>query len=188
MGSTSQFAGMGMKTGGAYEGAVAQKISNRINAETSAYQAQQAVLNGQANVESTDLQVAQVKGQQRAAMGANGVDLGYGSATDVLASTDLLGDRDKATIMDNALRTAWGYRSQEAQYTAANKSIHPGLAAFTSLLGSAGSTQGQQAVGNVQGNSSFWSGMFASSGGSGSNPAGYNGTMNNPSAYVAPSY
>jgi len=144
MGTAAQFGGMGLKAGGAYEGAVAQKISNRINAETAAYQAQQAVLNGQTNVESTDLQVAQVKGQQRAAMAANGIDLGSGSATDVLASTDLLGDRDKATIMDNALRTAWGYRSQEAQYAAANKSIHPGLAAFTSLLGSAGSTQGQQ--------------------------------------------
>lgn len=146
MGTAAQFGGMGLKAGGAYEDAVAQKISNRVNAETKAYQAQQTVLNGQTNVETEDLQVAQVKGAQRAAMAANGIDLGVGSATDVLASTDLLGDRDKATIMDNALRTAWGYRVEEAQFAAANKSIHPGLAAFTSLLGSAGSTQGQQST------------------------------------------
>lgn len=149
MGTAAQFGGMGLKAGGAYEGAVAQKISNRVNADIAAYQASQAVQNGQTNVETSELSTAQVKGAQRAAMGANGVDLGYGSATDVLASTDLLGDRDKATIMDNALRTAWGYKVQEAQYANANRSIHPGLAAFGSLLGSAGSTQGQQSFNNL---------------------------------------
>lgn len=146
MGTGTQFASMGLKALGAYGGSVSQKISNRINAQIADYQAGQAVINGQTNVETSELQTAQVKGQQRAAMGANGIDLGEGSATDVLASTDILGDRDKVTIMDNALRTAWGYRTQSAEYAAANKSIHPGLAAFTSLLGSAGSTQGQAAV------------------------------------------
>lgn len=149
MGTAAQFGGMGMTAGGAYEGAVAQKISNRVNADIATYQASQAEQNGQANVETEDLQVAQVKGQQRAALAANGVDLGVGSATDVLASTDILGDRDKATIMDNALRTAWGYKVQAAQYANANNSIHPGLAAFGSLFGSATSTQGQQSFNNL---------------------------------------
>lgn len=149
MGTAAQFGGMGMKAGGAYEGAVAQKISNRVNADIATYQASQAITNGQTNVETSELSTAQVKGQQRAAMGANGVDLGSGSATDVLASTDLLGERDTATIMDNALRTAWGYKVQAAQYANANRSIHPGLAAFSSLLGSASSTQGQQSFNNL---------------------------------------
>ena len=149
MGTAAQFGGMGLKAGGAYESAVAQKISNRVNADIAAYQASQAVQNGQAEVDKLDLQVAQVKGQQRASMAANGVDLGQGSATDVLASTDLLGDRDKATTMDNALRTAWGYKVQQAEYKNANAQIHPGLSAFTSLFGSATSTQGQQAITNL---------------------------------------
>lgn len=164
MGTAAQFGGMGMKAGGAYEGAVAQKISNRVNADIATYQASQAIQNGQTNVQTEELQVAQVKGQQRAAMGANGIDLGQGSATDVLASTDLLGDRDKATIMDNALRTAWGYKVQAAQYANANRSIHPGLAAFGSLFGSATSTQGQQSFNNL-GQSTGGGGAVAGGGG-----------------------
>lgn len=163
MGTAAQFGGMGMKAGGAYEGAVAQKISNRVNADIADYQARQTILNGQTNVETTDLQVAQTKGQERAAMASNGVDLGEGSATDVLASTDLLGDHDKATIMDNALRTAWGYRVQSAQYKNANAQIHPGLAAFSSLLGSASSTQGQQSFSNLGQSQGAAGGMTADS-------------------------
>jgi hypothetical protein len=165
MGTAAQFGGMGMKAGGAYTSAMAQQGANRANAQIAEYQAGQAIQNGQTNVGNSRLRVAQVKGEQRAAMAANGVDLGEGSATDVLASTDLLGDRDAATIMDNALRTAWGYQVQEAQYKNANENIHPGLDFFSSLFGSATSTQGQQSFSNL--GQSMGGSSAASSGGGG---------------------
>lgn len=165
MGTAAQFGGMGMKAGSAYTSAMAQQGANRANAQIAEYQAGQAIQNGQTNVGTSRLRVAQVKGEQRAALAANGVDLGEGSATDVLASTDMLGDRDAATIMDNALRTAWGYQVQEAQYKNANRNIHPGLDFFSSIFGSATSTQGQQAFNNLGQNTAGASG--GSAGGSG---------------------
>lgn len=114
------------------------------NAQISDWQASQAVVNGQTNEEGVRLQEGQVFGRQRAALAANGVDLGYGSANDVLASTKVLGENAALQVHDNALREAWGYRTQaqgfrdQAALTRAGAAaIQPWMSAFTSLLGSA---------------------------------------------------
>ena len=44
------------------------------------------------------LQTRRVKGAQRAALAANGVDIGVGSAAESLATTDIVGERDANTI------------------------------------------------------------------------------------------
>ena len=78
-------------------------------------------------------------------MAANGIDLGEGSAVDVLTSTDYMGERDALTIRNTAAKRAYGYRTQGTSYQdsarmrdATAGAINPTAAAATSLLGSAG--------------------------------------------------
>lgn len=148
---TAQAAGAAASTVGAYYGAAAQQISARgaaaiadINAEQSEQAAQQELARGNAAVATATQRAGQAKGAQRAALAANGVDLGDGSAAEVLASTDLAKENDINTITANAVRAAWGQRVQATNFKnealtkrAGADSISPGMAAFTSLLGSA---------------------------------------------------
>jgi len=93
-------------------------------------------------------QQAQTRGAQIAAMSANGIDISQGSALDILATTDYLGQADVNTIQSNAAREAWGYDVQEMNLKADSQmkkwqagNINPAMigsmAAASSLLGSA---------------------------------------------------
>ena len=115
----------------------------RLNAGLAEKSAQGALARGEREQQAARLSTAQLKSRQRATLAANGVDLGVGSAANILDSTDLLGEVDANTIAANAVRSAWGYRLQstslENQANIADAtagSISPTAAAFTSLLGS----------------------------------------------------
>lgn len=84
----------------------------RANAQIAELGAQSALLQGQQQVASLTLKAGQLKATQRAAMAKNGIDLGEGNAVDVLASTEIMKDIDKEQITANAIRNAWGYRTQ----------------------------------------------------------------------------
>ena len=82
-----------------------------------------------------------LKGSQRAAMAANGIDLGSDTAVDALTSTDFVSETDARMVEDNAIRSAWGYRvgAGNAQVDAASRrgtaaGISPTLAGATTLL------------------------------------------------------
>jgi hypothetical protein len=62
------------------------------------------------------LDVADLKGQQRAAMAANGVLLGTGSAVRVLEDTAMLGSLDAATIRSNTERESLGFLNERNQF------------------------------------------------------------------------
>jgi hypothetical protein len=57
-------------------------------------------------------------GSQRAIMAAQGIDTGFGSARDIVAETQSMGEMDAQTIMNNAYREAFGYKvaAAEARY------------------------------------------------------------------------
>lgn len=155
--------GAGFQAVGAYNQAKGQQAALRAEAQTqennaqlSVWQAEDSIERG--NIEATQVQLrgAQVKGSQRAAMAANGVDLGYGSALEVLTDTDYLTAMDTQQVQTNAAREAWGYRMQARGSTdraraarAGADQVQPWLAAGTSLLGSA-----TQAAGRWYGSSS----------------------------------
>ena len=138
---------------GSYFDSATQKINLQtraniagINARIAELGAQSALFQGQQQVGSLTLRAGQLKSSQRASMAANGVDLGTGSAAEVQASTDILKETDALTIDANAVRSAWGYRTEsvnqqnQALMSRANaKGISPGSSAASSLLGSAGS-------------------------------------------------
>lgn len=154
------YAGMIMQAAGAadsaiggYYGAKSQKINllggaqmDDINAGLAENSAQQELARGVAQVAAATARAGQIKGAQRAALAANGVDLGDGSAAELLTSTDLQKENDINTITANAVRAAWGQRIQATSLAndalakrAGMESISPFVAANSSLLGSAGS-------------------------------------------------
>lgn len=140
--------GLGASTIGAYKSATAQKASlayeaavARNNAAVADMQAKLALQDGATQEQNQELKSAAVLGDQRAALAANGVDLGEGSPNEILATTKFMGTRDALQIRDNAARTAWAYRNQAKSYLgeadadmAASDAINPRTVALTSFL------------------------------------------------------
>ena len=113
-----------------------------LNAQMAERAAQGELQRGQREEQSVRLRTAQLKSSQRVALAANGVDLGQGTATDILTSTDVMGEMDANTVAANALRSAFGYRTQALNYTNEARTRResapsPGMALATSLMGSA---------------------------------------------------
>ncbi|HJV76578.1 MAG TPA: hypothetical protein VJ654_20360 [Noviherbaspirillum sp.] len=146
--------------GGAVNGAIGSYWSGRsqeialegqarlaeINARISELGAQSVLMQGQQQIGALTLKAGQLKGSQRAAMAANGIDLGTGNAAEIVASTDIMKEIDSNTINASAVRSAWGARTQAMNFKnealmerAQASAISPGLNAATSLLTSAGS-------------------------------------------------
>ncbi|KVW93339.1 virion core protein, T7 gp14 family [Thiobacillus denitrificans] len=119
---------LGMQTAGAVSGAIggfySAKMSknqlafeadmSRINARIAELGARTALDNGQKQVAGLTMQAGQLKSRQRASMAANGIDLGEGSAAEIQASTEIMKEIDKNTLEANAVRSAWGYRTEAA--------------------------------------------------------------------------
>ena len=122
-----------------------QTDMSKINARMAERSAQSVLLQGQQQIGSLTLRSGKVKSAQRVALAANGVDLGEGNAAEIQATTDLMTEVDKNTIEANAIRSAWGYRTQGVNASnqammsnASASSINPNNAAMSSLMGSAG--------------------------------------------------
>lgn len=163
--------GGGLTSGiGSYYGAATQKINmggqaalaeaqariHEINARMAEQGAQSVLLQGQQQVGALTLKAGQLKSSQRTALAANGVDLGEGSAAELQASTDVMKEIDTNTLAANAVRSAWGYRTEASNHLieagnaraqahiarATAKGISPGMALAGSLLGSATNVAG----------------------------------------------
>ena len=135
-----------------------------INARIAELNAQSIQMQGQREAGSLSLRAGQIKGSQRAALAANGVDLGEGSAAEVQTSTDLLKEIDMHTATSNALARAWGARmdglNATIEGTVANATagaISPAFSGSMSLLGSA-STVASKWYGTdaLQGLNNWW--------------------------------
>lgn len=147
-----QVGGMATSAIGSYFGAKTQQINLKgqaaladTNARIAELGAQSTLMQGHQQVGALTLKAGQLKSRQRASMAANGLDLGVGSAAEVLASTDLMKEIDKNTIEANAVRSAWGYRTNAVNFEnealakrATAGAISPFGAATGSLLGDAG--------------------------------------------------
>ena len=97
-------------------------------------------------------------GQIKAAQGASGVDVNYGSAKEVQTSQHLVSQMDLNTIRERAAKTAYDFSVQAVNYenqakgynkAASNARTESVLGAVSSFIGSAGSVaskwmQGQQ--------------------------------------------
>lgn len=175
-----QFAGAGSSAVGSYFGAASQKSAlgfqagmDDLNAAASERTAQAALLAGQRQEQAIRLGTAQLKSKQVTAMAANGIDPGAAGAARVTTSTEVMGELDADQANANAVRAAWGYRTQATnsrndallRETGAD-AISPFTSAVSSLLTSAGTVakswyqlkkSGYQNPGVAGGSSDSWS-------------------------------
>lgn len=158
-------AGGAMNTVGSYYGALGQKSALKfqatmaeLNAKAAESDARNSLLRGEREEQRLRLDTAQLKSSQRVSMAGNGVDLGSDTAAAVLTSTDVLGEIDANQTKANALREAWGHRTEAVSYRndalmkrATAGAISPGMAAFSTLLTSAAQVGSQYAAGMESG-------------------------------------
>lgn len=133
---------------GSYYGAESQKSSLNfqagiadINARMAEQSAQQELQRGEREYQNVRLRTASLKSRQRVSMAANGVDLGVGTAVQIQTGTDIMGEIDAKTVESDAVKRAWGFRTQATQYKtdasmkrSSASGIDPGMAAFSSLV------------------------------------------------------
>jgi len=171
LGAIGQTGGALTSAAGSYFSAATQKSNLNAqaaiaesNARMAEGSAQSALARGNQQVAAHTLRTGQLRGRQRAALAANGVDLGAGSSAEVQASTKILSDIDRHQIEANAIYEAWGLRTQKVNYQnqalmarSEAKGSNPGAALAGSLLGSAGSVASSWgAYGKVKPKGSLW--------------------------------
>lgn len=102
---------------GAY-GAIQQGRGEKAAAELQASfleaQARDALDRGVFEAATRRRATRRLLGGQRAAMAAQGLDLSFGSASDIQGETETIGALDALMIKTNAAREAWGLQSQAA--------------------------------------------------------------------------
>lgn len=177
-------AGAIVQAGGAYAQAQGQRSAleyqasvAQFNSKVAGWQASDAIRNGQTAEENQDLKTGAIISTQRAALAANGVDLGSGNANEVLTTSKFMGNRDALQIHDNAVMQAWGFRTQAANYTgqagmlgAISDNIHPLLSAGTTFLsGETNAVNNFDKIAKVNGTADFtttlknkWASMWES--------------------------
>lgn len=104
------------------------------NAGVARLQAGDALSRGHLAEQRHRIDTKRLVGSQRAALGAQGIDVNRDSALDVQADTMAMGELDALTIRNNAVREAWGYEVQAANY--GNQAILAGRAGRTAFEGS----------------------------------------------------
>lgn len=124
-----------------------------INARAAEQDAQFLIESGQLEKLKSTLQFGAAKATARTRRAASGLQAGVGSAAEVQASIEAVKEIDSLTIDKNSLRAAGAARTRAVNFrnvalmsrvSALNvadsaRSLRPGMAAFTSLLGSTGS-------------------------------------------------
>jgi hypothetical protein len=122
-----------------------------MNVTLSEQRARDALERGKVEEQQKREQVAQMQSKQRAAMAANGIDVGYGSALDIMVDTATLGEIDALTIRKNSANEAYDYRVDAAngrasaslrRANAANTEAAGNLNAFSTILTGAGKAYG----------------------------------------------
>lgn len=122
------------------------------NAKIAEQQARDASERGFVEEEALRRKAHILKGQQRAAFGASGLDTGTGTPLDVLADTAYLSESDAATIRYNAQQERYGFESQKgdqmgkaamSKVSATNARIAGSNAATATILGGIGSVANQ---------------------------------------------
>ena len=158
-------AGGAMSTVGSYYGALGQKSSLKfqatlaeLNADAAESHARNSLRKGERTEQKLRLDNAQLKSSQRVAIAGNNIDLGSDTAAAILTSTDVVGEIDANEVKSNALREAWGHRTEAVGHRnealmarASAKAISPGMAAFSTLLTSAAQVGGQYVAGTDSG-------------------------------------
>ena len=134
----SSVAGAGMSAYGQYQQAEAMKDAANYNHKVAEMQAADARDRGAVEQEQLGRKIGQLRGQQRANMAANGLDLSDGTPAALLDQTDYYGLEDQRTLATNIEREASGFSNRARLAGMQADGIDPMLSAGGSLLTSAG--------------------------------------------------
>lgn len=96
-----------------YQAAVAER-----NAQLSNQSAADAIQRGKLEEQRSYRRTAQLQGEQRAALAANGIEVDFGSAADVQRDTAAAGAEEAGIIRENAMRETRGYEIEAANFGA----------------------------------------------------------------------
>lgn len=101
-----------------HNNAIAQSQANiaRINAQMMERQYESTLRSAERAIVQKTMAAGQTKASQRAALAANGIAVGEGSAAELQASTDIIKEMDVNQIKANATSQAWGYKTQAVNY------------------------------------------------------------------------
>lgn len=109
----------GLGLASAYSQAEATKQAGAFNAKQMEMNARLSDLQADDSIRRGDNEAAQVKkqakqmvGSQRAALAAQGIEVDSGTAADIQADTQDMGEIDAMTVKNNAWREAWGFKQQ----------------------------------------------------------------------------
>lgn len=94
-----------------------QKQQFEANARIAEIQGKDAIRRGENEAQAIQGKTESLIGTQRAALGAQGIEVDSGSARDIQVDTAGLGALDQLTVKNNAMREAWGYKVQAANLT-----------------------------------------------------------------------
>lgn len=94
---------------GAYEAGMLER-----NAEFAEAQGADAIARGSEASMRVRREARLTSASQRAALAASGIDVTVGSAVDLQAETETLGELDALTIANNARKQAWGFSVEAA--------------------------------------------------------------------------
>lgn len=89
-----------------------------INKSFAEMNATDAIRRGDKAANAIRKQGKQIRGAQRAAFAAQGIDVGEGSAIEIQDDTEKQAKLDAVTIKNNAYLEAWGYKAQALEYSA----------------------------------------------------------------------
>lgn len=96
---------------GAYQREMAE-----LNASRAEDQSRDAYKRGEEEASVRRKRTKLAVGSQRAALAAQGISVDSGTALNIQQDTEALGALDEMTIRNNAIREAYGYRSQAADF------------------------------------------------------------------------
>jgi hypothetical protein len=94
-----------------------QKQQYEFNAKVADFQARDAIRRGDRAAHAVRRQGRQLKGAQRVAAAAQGIDPDSGTAADLQTQTEYFAELDATTIRGNAFREALGYKLQALDLT-----------------------------------------------------------------------
>jgi hypothetical protein len=136
-----QAIGTGAKAFGEYSaGQDAARVAEQ-NAQLAERAAGDALSRGEEQAARIRGETDRLIGSQRAAYGAAGVELGYGSPLDVMVGSRRVSEQDIATTRLNAARESWGYRAQAQQFRQGGQAAAQAGALSALGTGIAGGTQ-----------------------------------------------
>jgi hypothetical protein len=88
------------------------KYLSEINSRLADQQFQQVIKKGEEEATAYSKKVKGLAGSQKAALAAQGIDVGSGSAAEIQKETMIMGAEDAMKIRNNAYQEAFGYKVQ----------------------------------------------------------------------------